>query len=144
MASSCMVCDLIEELPCGAGILRGDLLNRIAQVNQHMVAHGYRKSVQHEQAHFALDSPGFAGCLEALDGFDLHRQRQAHRVNPVFKNGRYSDPHSIPDCDNESSVQLPRPAVRAGWQYLTGSKGVAGPPHEKDFSAWYWQRLAER
>src|SRR5574340_297216 len=79
-ASSCTAFpqDLVEQLPGGAGIGLGDLLDRVADVHHDEVADRGQRVLHHEQADVAPHALGLAAGGKAFDRFDLHRYGETH------------------------------------------------------------------
>src|SRR5512137_3041541 len=76
--SSCMLKDLVEQVPGQACLLFAHFLDGVAHVNQHVVAGSDRLALQHEEADRPFDALRLADSLVAVHRLDSHWHCQAH------------------------------------------------------------------
>ena len=70
---------LVDQLPCGARVLRRHLLDGIADMDHDEIAELEIFILDEEQTDVALDTFGRAAGHEAVDFDDLHGNAKAHR-----------------------------------------------------------------
>src|ERR1700677_3793061 len=83
MASSCIHviesgCDLIEQIPCRPGLRGRHGLDRVADMDENVVADRNVLAFEQAEADVARDAFGLAAGGMAVDADDLHRHSNTH------------------------------------------------------------------
>jgi len=73
----------VEQLPCGARLLRRHFLDRITDMDQDEVAGRHRLFLQQEQANLSFDTLRGTSGQKTIDSDHFHGNSQAHNHAPI-------------------------------------------------------------
>ena len=119
IASSCIGrvergADVVEQLPGGLCVCGADRLQRVADMDEHVVADRNILIRQQCQAHVAANAPGLAVCHVTTETENPHRNSEAHA--PVSVSGNGPEGRLIASGTMGAASELYSVPSNRGWQ----------------------------